>query len=234
MNGPPPAMGGTRWRRAWAGLQAWAVRWRGRGSPRPGRERWILLDVESSGLDTRRDELLAIAAVGLEVDWPEQRLVLRPGDSLALTLQPEHAPDHANILLHGFGVGRLREGLPPARALQAFLDWSSGAPLVAFHAAFDRALLSRDIRRHLGQPMAHDWLDMAPLCAVSYPQVRARSLDEWLAHFGIACLARHDPAADVLAEGQLLQRIWPRVAAECDSMAAVQRFARRQAWMSGR
>ena len=109
-------------------------------------ERWVLLDVETSGLDVRRDLLLAIAAVGLEVDWARRRLALRPGDSLSVTLRPERVSDKANILLHGIGVGRQREGMPPAEGLQAFVDWAAGAPLVAYHAAFDRALLTRDAR----------------------------------------------------------------------------------------
>ena len=197
-------------------------------------ERWVLLDVETSGLDVRRDLLLAIAAVGLEVDWTRRRLALRPGDSLSVTLRPERVSDKANILLHGIGVGRQREGMPPAEGLQAFVDWAAGAPLVAYHAAFDRALLTRDCQRHLGRALAADWLDIAPLCTVSHPQVRARSLDDWLAHFGIRCLARHEAAADVLAEAELLQRVWPKVAAECDSRRAVQRYASRQAWLGPR
>jgi DNA polymerase-3 subunit epsilon len=34
--------------------------------------RWVVLDVETSGLDPRRDQLLAIAAIALQVDWPAQ------------------------------------------------------------------------------------------------------------------------------------------------------------------
>ncbi len=224
--------GGAR-KRGWRILQRLAAHW----VPAPvrgGRERWVLVDVETTGLDVRTDALLAVAAVALEVDWQTRRLVLRPGDSLALTLRPDRAPDKDNILLHGFGLGRLAEGLPPGQALRALHDWADGARWVAFHADFDRALLSREGRRHLGMPLGDDWLDIAPLCAVAHPDVRARSLDDWLAHFGIACLARHDPAADVLAEGALLQRIWPRVAAECGSWNAVRRYARRQAWLAAR
>ena len=62
------------------------------------------------------------------------------------------------------------------------------------------------------------------MCAITYENVRARSLDEWMAHFGIGCAVRHQAAADAMAECELL-RIWPRVAAECGSWRDVQRLA---------
>jgi len=213
----------------------WFSRWRRTVTDPPsGVQRWVLLDVETGGLDVERDPLLAIAAVAVEVDWPQGRLVIRPGDSLSVTLRPPQASGKANILLHGIGAGRQRAGLPPAEGLQAFLDWAGPAPRVAFHAAFDRALLTRECRRHLGDTMRHEWLDLAPLCTVSHPSVQARALDDWLRHFRIECLARHEAAADVLAEAELLQRIWPRVAAECDGWQALQRYAGRAAWLGAR
>jgi DNA polymerase-3 subunit epsilon len=33
--------------------------------------RWVMLDVETSGLDAARDQLLAIAAIAMEVDWAQ-------------------------------------------------------------------------------------------------------------------------------------------------------------------
>jgi len=59
---------------------------------------------------------------------------------------------------------------------------------------------------------------------------RARSLDEWLAHFGIHCAVRHQAAADTLAECELLQRIWPKVAAQSKCWRDVLSLAARQRW----
>ncbi len=197
-------------------------------------ERWVVLDVETTGLDMQRDHLLAIAAVGLRVDWARRRLVLRPGDSLSLRLRPPQVSGKDNILLHGIGADAQRQGLAPAQALRAFSEWAGNSPLLAFHAGFDRAMLQRHARAHLGAPLAHEWLDIAHLCGASHPQVPARSLDDWMAHFGIRCMARHEAAADVMAECDLLQRIWPAVARECGSWKAVRRFAGRHAWLGGR
>lgn len=215
-------------------MTSWLDRWwPGRG-PHAESERWLVLDVETTGLDAQNDQMLAIAAMAVRVDWRARRIALQPGDSLAVNLRPTRVSDKANILVHGLGVGAQRQGLDPAGAMQAFEQWAQGAHLVAFHASFDRAMLQRYAREHLGQPLKHEWLDIAHLCRVSHPQVNARALDDWLAHFNIACVARHEANADVMAECDLLQRIWPQVARECGSWRAVQRYAGRHAWLGPR
>ena len=209
--------------------------WFGRRGPSAGAARdparWVVLDVESSGLDAARDRLLAIAAVALRVDWTTRRLSLVPADSFEVVLRQEEASGRDNILLHGIGVQAQREGVPAADALRAFAAYAGEAPLLAFHAAFDQTLVGRYAQAS-GIAVGREWLDIEHLCAVTHPKVRARSLDEWMAHFGITCAVRHQAAADTWAECELLLRIWPRVAAECADWAAVRRLARHHRWLA--
>lgn len=198
-------------------------------APEPGR--WVVVDVEASGLDAGRDRLLAIAAIGLRVDWARRRLAIVLADSFEVVLRQD-APAAArdNILLHGIGVQQQREGRPGADALGAFTAFAAAAPLLAFHAAFDEALVGRHARA-LGLRLPQRWLDIEQLCAVTHPRVRARSLDDWMAHFGIRCAVRHQAMADALAEAELLLRIWPRIAAECASWRDVERLASHHRWL---
>lgn len=215
-------------------MSAWWSGWFGRADETPAAapERWVVLDVETSGLDVARDRLLAIAAVGLRVDWARQRLDVCLGDSFEAVLRQEQASSRDNILLHGIGVQSQRAGLDPAEALRAFEAFAGAAPLLAFHSAFDEALIGRHVHQRLGHRLANPWVDIEHLCAVTHPKVRARSLDEWMAHFGITCPRRHQAAADTLAECELLQRVWPAVAAECRSWRQVQRLAASRRWLA--
>ena len=195
--------------------------------------RWVMLDVETSGLDPQHDRLLAIAAIALRVDWAHQRLSVDLGDSFEVVLRQEQvtaAKD--NILLHGIGVQRQREGVEPVQALEAFAAFAGDAPLLAFHAAFDQTLIARHMKQYLGHGLPNPWVDIEQLCAVTHEKVRARSLDEWMAHFGIVCAVRHQAAADTLAECELLLRIWPRLAAQCGRWADVERLAAQQRWIA--
>jgi len=194
--------------------------------------RWVVLDVETSGLDPSRDRLLAIAAIGLRIDWDRRQLAIDLADSFEVVLRQERASSRDNILLHGIGVQRQREGVPVDEALAAFTAFARASPLLAFHCAFDQALIGRAFRQAGLQPPANPWLDIEPLCAVTHERAGARSLDEWLAYFGIRCARRHEAAADTLAECELLLRIWPRVARECGRWRDVERLAARQRWVA--
>ena len=210
----------------------WRDWWR-----RPGavdERRWVVLDVEASGLDAARDRLLAIAAVALHRgDDGVPRIDV--GDSFEVVLrQPEVAVDKANILVHGIGVGAQRDGVEAVGALEAFEAWVGASPLIAFHAAFDATLIQRAMQDRLGRKLANPWLDLEPVAAVARPEVAARSLDEWMAALGIRCAQRHQAAADTFATAELLQALWPHIVRQRagSGFAALQRLAAQRRWLS--
>lgn len=195
--------------------------------------RWVVLDVETSGLDPMRDQLLAIAAIAVQVDWAGKRLSITPGDSFEVVLrQSSVGSTRDNILLHGIGLQRQSEGVPPEEALSAFARFVGHSPLLAFHAPFDQAMIGRHVKQHLGAALPNRWVDIEQLCAVTHEKVKARALDEWLAHFGIVCTPRHQAAADTLAECELLLRIWPQMAGQCHSWGDVEKLAAHQRWIA--
>jgi len=195
--------------------------------------RWVVLDVESSGLDPKSDRLLAIAAVALRRDGgAAPRIGL--GDSFEVVMRHEAAPvDKANILVHGIGVGAQRGGVAPAQALAAFERWAAGAPLIGFHVAFDEALIQRAMRAALGHALPNPWIDLADVAQVVRPDVPGRSLDDWMDALGIRCAVRHQAAADTLATAELLLRLWPQVVAQRqgEDWRALSRLAAQRRWL---
>jgi len=161
--------------------------------------RWVVVDCESSGLDPERDRLLSIGAVAVR----EGRVA--HADAFGAVLRQEQASEVPNILVHGIGAEAQLGGRDPASALEEFARFVAGAPLVAFHAAFDQALLGRAMAAS-SAGWKPRWLDLAQLAPALYPQ-RAKSctsLDGWLAAFAIGHPARHDAMADAYATAQLL------------------------------
>ncbi len=209
----------------------WLDRLMGSSAPPVDETRWVMLDVETSGLDPTRDRLLAIAAIGLRVDWGGKTLNVDIGDSFEVVLQQDQVSNKDNILLHGIGVQQQRDGMAPALALGAFRSFVGQSPLLAFHAAFDQTMIARYARLHLSADLPNPWLDLDHLCAVTFERVKARALDEWLIHFGIRCLVRHQAAADTLAECELLQRIWHKLAPQCACWRDVQSLADQHRWL---
>jgi DNA polymerase-3 subunit epsilon len=173
--------------------------------PTPADGRWVVVDVETSGLDQAADRLLSIGAVAVRDG------AIAVTDSLEVVIRQERASARANILLHGIGAGAQLSGTDPAQACRDFLDYAGNSPLVGFHSGFDRAFLARAARLYLGLPLNADWIDLAALAPALNPGVRAKALDEWLAHFGIQVEQRHDASADAFATAMLLLRLLKQV-----------------------
>lgn len=193
--------------------------WRGLGAlggTKVDERRWVVLDVESSGLDAARDRLLAIAAVGLHRDDVSGVPRIALGDSFEVVLRqaPQPQIDRENILVHGIGADAQRHGVAPAQALESFERWVAGAPLIGFHVAFDEALIQRTMESVLGRRLAGPWLDLARVARAVRPDVPARSLDEWMDALAIRCARRHQAAADTLATAELMLKLWPGVVAQ--------------------
>lgn len=194
--------------------------------------RWVILDVETSGLDPHRDRLLAIAAVAIHVPADFSTPVIHVRDSFEVVLHQDVFPDKGNILVHGIGVGAQRAGEDPVASLEAFEKWIGNAPLLAFHAPFDEAMIQRACQAHLGKKLVNPWLDIEPLARVTHEQVRARSLDEWMGYFGIECAVRHQAAADTFATAELLLQIWPALRSQARNWRDIAKLAANARWIS--
>ncbi len=161
--------------------------------------RFVVVDVETSGLDTRCDRLLSIGAVAVEAG------AIRPMESIELVLRQSVESGHDNILLHGISGGQQRAGLPPAEALELFSAFANADPLVAYHAGFDRQFLARAMRKTPGAHQRWEWIDVAWLAPALLDQlIVQRSLDDWCAAYGISHVARHNAVSDAFATAELL------------------------------
>ena len=203
--------------------------------PAADAKRWVVVDVETSGLDIQHDRLLAIAAVGLRLEG-EATPCIALSDSFEAVLRQGHSPaDKPNILLHGIGVGEQRAGVPAAEVLAGFETWLADAPLIAFHAAFDQAMIQRTMKATFGRTLANPWLDLEPVADALVPEAGGRALDDWLAHFGIDCAVRHQAAADTFATAELLLRLWPAARRQrCTSFAQWCGLAEQRRWLAKR
>ena len=155
--------------------------------------RWVVIDCETSGLDPARDRLLSVAAVKVRDGAVDLQ------DYFERRVRQEAPSARDNILVHGIGGDAQRGGEPLAQVSEALLAFAGDDLPVAFHAAFDAAVL----RRH-GVKLRARWLDLAALAPALFPRRPAKALDEWLAQFAIPARARHDALGDAFATAQLL------------------------------
>lgn len=162
-------------------------------------QRMVVVDLETSGLDMRRDIVLSIGAVVIEnggIDLGDQfeSTLLRPAQKVS-----------ESVLIHGIAPSELEAGEEPAEALLHFMEFVGDSPLLAFHASFDQRMLSRALKKTLGYKLRHPFFDVAELAPMLCPDNRPRqnNLDDWCTHFGLHVLQRHHASADALATAEL-------------------------------
>lgn len=192
--------------------------------------RCVVVDVEATGLDPFNDRLISIGAVSVEGG------TVRLGSGFEVVLCQPQASSRANILIHGIDGSTQLSGLDPAAALIRFLDYTERAPLVGFHADFDRVLIDRAATNALGCAPSLVWLDLAylaPALLAEPGMAVPQGLDAWSQRFGIKNHARHNALADALATAQLLQVVLARaIAAGFTTLADLQRIEKDQRWLS--
>ena len=191
--------------------------------------RFVIVDVESSGLNLVRDRLFAIGAVAI----CNGRIDI--ADSFEVVLQQAESSSHENILIHGIGKNAQRNGMPPEEALLSFLEYLQKSPLVAFHVTFDETMIRRAMRQFLGLNFRHPWLDLAYVMPGLYPEHagRLRFLDQWQEHFSIHNPARHNAVADAVSTAQLFMVSTRRSRnRQIDTYQGMRHLEKAQRWVS--
>ena len=202
-----------KWLRGSAPQLDTATQRRVQALPRPGAnattlrgQRWVVLDLETSGLNLQRDVVLSIGAVVIEdgaIDLSQQfeRTLLRSDHKIS-----------PSVLIHGLGPSAIAAGSEPAQALLDFMEFAAGSPLLAFHAGFDQHMLCRALKESLDYRLPQRFIDVAEMAPLLCPQANLRNagLDDWVAHFGLQVAARHHASADALVTAELALILFSR------------------------
>lgn len=164
-------------------------------------QRWVIVDLETTGLNMQRDVVLSIGAVVIEND------AIDFAQMFERTLARADHRVSPSVLLHGLAPSAIAAGSAPAEALLDFLEFVGDSPVCAFHAPFDRHMLNRALRESLAlHETPNDWLDIADLAPLLCPdtQPRMAGLDSWTQHFQLHAQERHHASADALVSAELM------------------------------
>ncbi|MFD6055116.1 exonuclease domain-containing protein [Agromyces sp. NPDC060279] len=190
-----------------------------------------VFDLETTGIDidTCRIVTAYVGVLDREGRVVEQRSWLAdPGVEIPT----------AASLIHGVSTERARaEGLPAARVVAeivaALADAAGrGLPIVAYNAAYDLSVLSREAERYGVVPLPGPGPVVDPLVidkAVDRYRRGKRTLTAAAAHYGVELVDAHDAGADAAAAGRVAQaiaRAFPEVAA----LAAAELHERQIEW----
>jgi DNA polymerase III epsilon subunit-like protein len=215
-----------------AGALATLALWRRRAGGGPATPLraldFVALDTETTGLDPRRDALVALAVVPFVGGRP------RPEAALVRLVNPRRPIPPAAQAIHGIGDADVRDAPAAAEVLPEFLGRCRGRTLVAHAAGFDVAVIN-GAARAAGLPcVTEPILDIGALAHALFPSWWDLSLDGLARLTEIEPVARHTADGDAVTAGLIFVRMIPLLERRgVRTLSAAIRLQRRAALIPG-
>lgn len=191
---------------------------------RPGRRepldglRLVAIDVETSGMNVRKDRLLSVA--GVEVGEGEVRVA----SAFSWYLRYPDLPVNEATPVHQILPADSAAGAPEEVVLADLLPRITGAVLVGHHVRFDASVLDEALKRTVGVRLLNPLVDTAYLAGVAieafhrvgYPPQPLPSLDEVCTYLDLPMTDRHTALGDAFTTATLFLLLCARIRRRVD------------------
>ncbi|MBR3927870.1 MAG: PolC-type DNA polymerase III [Clostridia bacterium] len=156
---------------------------------------YVVLDVETTGLNTAKDKITEIGAVKIKngVEVEEYSMLINPE-----CLIPEKVTE-----ITGINAAMLRDQPTIEQVIHGFAAFCEGSVLVAHNASFDMAFFRRAFR-DAGIPFHFPILDTLALSRNYYRQLKSHKLGQICKALGISLTNAHRAVHDARATGEVL------------------------------
>jgi DNA polymerase-3 subunit epsilon len=158
-------------KRTWRQRQLRDAQWRFLfDAPPPGE--WVSLDCETTGLNTRSDEIISIGAVRIEGNR------ILTSQRLELLIRPEKEVSAESIRVHRLRHQDVAGGLPVSEAMRRLLNFIGARPLVGYYLEFDVAMINRALKPLIGIGLPQPRIEVSRL----YYDYKFRQLPPYQQH----------------------------------------------------
>lgn len=138
----------------------------------PPPDEWVSLDCETTGLNVRQNEIIAIGATRIV-----GRRVLT-SERLELLVRPEGEVKPGSVQVHRLRAKDVADGLPLCEAMERLLHFIGSRPLVGYYLEFDVAMINRAVRSCFGMTLPQPKIEVSAL----YHDWRFRQLPPYQQH----------------------------------------------------
>ena len=187
--------------------RAWLARWltvhHGPGVRSLVDAGFVAVDLETTGLDPRRDAIVSFAAIPFVGGQPE------PG--YVTLVNPGRPIPPASTAIHGITDAMVADAAPVDRLVTELDRLFGNRVLIGHGVSFDLAIVDRE-RRARGLPVVKNTaLDTERLAAALHPEWPEFTLDRVADHLGVKIVGRHTADGDALVAGRLLLALLPEL-----------------------
>lgn len=145
-------------------------------------DRFIVFDIETTGLSASSDRITEIGAVVLENG--EQKEVF------GTFVNPHMAIPRHIVELTGITDAMVKDAPDEKEALEKFFEFAKGSVLVAHNANFDCGFI-RAASRRCGMDFNYSYIDTVPICRSVFPELKSVKLNVVAEHIGASEFNHH-------------------------------------------
>lgn len=170
-----------------------------------------VIDVESTGLDRRKDKMVAFAGIKI------QNMKICVGESLEFVIRHENPVKDDAIHIHEIINNEKKTGIAENKAIEEILKFIGNSMVVGYQVGLDQYLINRSMKELLGKKLLNRIINIPDLIKRidspvqhMYPS-RESDLKAQCEAFGIDTLDQHTAAGDAFAGAQLFIKVLSRV-----------------------
>ena len=161
-------------------------------------DEFIALDCETTGLNPRVDDIIAIAAVKIRGNR------ILTSERFEAIIRPDRKPTSASIKVHQLREQDVELGAMMFRILPDLLRFIGGRPIIGYYIDFDIRMLDKYVLRQIQTKLPNPRLEVSEMYyACKYKGAPLNTLYDLrfssiLADLGIPSLGQHDALNDTL------------------------------------
>ncbi|QMT31831.1 3'-5' exonuclease [Alysiella filiformis] len=118
---------------------------------------YVSFDCETTSLDVKEAEIISIGAVKIRGNQ------IMTSESFYVLVKPEGMMEARNVTIHGLRPKDLSHGLPIEQALQQFLAFVGGRPVVGYFLEYDVAMVNKFMKPMLGIHLPNRQIEVSAL-----------------------------------------------------------------------
>ncbi len=162
---------------------------------RDSKQSIVVLDFETTGLNTQKDRMIEIGAVKLENGEIK--------GSYATLVNPGYALNPVITEITGITDAMLQGQPSPSEATAQLLEFIGDSVVAAHNASFDNGILQAELAR-MGKTLQTPVLDTLALARCLYPEMKSYRLKALCKHLSVSLVNAHRAVHDANATAQCL------------------------------
>ena len=165
----------------------------------------VVMDTETTGLDTASDRIVEIAAIRITDGRAE------PDSAFQVLVNPGIAVPASSTSIHTITDADVADADGIAEVIPVFSRWTGNAIMIGYSIGFDLAMLKAEHQRHGLRWSAPRSLDVRHLVELVAEDLPEQSLDTAAAWLGVPVAGRHRALGDATVTLNLFQALLPKL-----------------------